>query len=340
MDSKQLRLRWGALLPFVAMLASSSCTELLVTAVVLTDPGGKIPAAPPDLWRELQEKQRSTGLAIAAGGSSLEVIWLDRPQHVSTFFNVRGKYYKLLQVDATGTRIIADDESELRIFDTAWRLIHIFPRVAYMSLELSPDGVHLAVVDPSSRSLSILNGVTGGRIPVTPRGLNPSWSPDGSQLVYEELNVDENAPAPQAPDYERMLRIFSLTTRQTRPLATGFHPSWSPDGRWIVYLSAGHVMLADAEAPKKVRRLSSSRNRGAGRWSPDGEYLLYVESLVSVWNDPDQCPAGIMVYRLKDGANGSVHRSCQVTGSGTYRWLLNKDIARAASADGGSLRLR
>jgi Tol biopolymer transport system component len=99
-------------------------------------------------------------------------------------------------------------------------------------------------------------------------------------------------------------------------------------------------MLADADGPKKMRRLPSSRNRGAGRWSPDGEYLLYVESIISVWNDPDQCPAGIMVYRLRDGANGFAHRSCQVTGSGTYRWLLNKDIAAAASADRGSLRLR
>jgi WD40-like Beta Propeller Repeat len=56
------------------------------------------------------------------------------------------------------------------------------------------------------------------------------WSPDGSKLVYEELNVGEEAEPVRVTGDERMLWMFSLTTAQAAPFAKGFDPSWSPNG--------------------------------------------------------------------------------------------------------------
>ena len=99
----------------------------------------------------------------------------------------------------------------------------------------------------------------------------PSWSPDGSELVY----------AMQGTLWRQ--RIDNTEARQITD-GPGYHsqPDWSPDGRRIVYASYDgqeiELRLLDLETG-----LSRSlvRNGGANlgpRWAPDGRRIAYVST--------------------------------------------------------------
>jgi hypothetical protein len=72
---------------------------------------------------------------------------------------------------------------------------------------LSPDGIHIAIVAPCFRGLSILNGETRVRIPISDAALNPSRSPDSRRLVCEELKAGESGHQALGPLADRALNI-------------------------------------------------------------------------------------------------------------------------------------
>lgn len=105
--------------------------------------------------------------------------------------------------------------------------------------------------------------------------LSPRVSPDGRQVAY--IHGDE-------------LRLLTLDTKATRTLAKGIFGrapmvantgiAWSPDGKWIAYLSAGTKMFVNAWVvpaaggePRQVSWLSNTRANTLS-WSADGAYLL------------------------------------------------------------------
>ena len=65
---------------------------------------------------------------------------------------------------------------------------------------------------------------------------NPKMSPDGKRVVYEvqQANWEENA-------FERNLWIVEVATGEAHPLTSAKKSSttaaWSPDGKWIAFLS-------------------------------------------------------------------------------------------------------
>ena len=107
----------------------------------------------------------------------------------------------------------------------------------------------------------------------------PQFSPDGKQLAFlrndRELCVLDLASG--------KLRILAKAPIDLpRPLDSGQPFSWSPDGRWIAYLSWGPRMFrnvhAVALADGKQVALSSLANTDADNvsWSPDRRSLLFT----------------------------------------------------------------
>ncbi len=106
--------------------------------------------------------------------------------------------------------------------------------------------IHIAVVNADGSGLTSL---TSG-----PADRNPSWSPDGTRIVFSGIYVMD-------PD----------GSRQTR-LADGFLPAWEPNGTRIVFMSSGdgnaEVYVMNADGFGQTRLTNSPENKFSPAWQP------------------------------------------------------------------------
>jgi serine/threonine-protein kinase len=134
--------------------------------------------------------------------------------------------------------------------------------IAYSSYRATPRVVRVtrtgkaSVVDPAWTS-----GVGGLAL-----------SPDGKRLALDQV-VDGRAEIwVKTLDAGPVTRIFSAGSQAYRPF-------WSPDGRWIGFLSemsgAGAAYRAAADGSGTIQRIATSpKSVDEGAWSRDGQWLL------------------------------------------------------------------
>jgi len=108
----------------------------------------------------------------------------------------------------------------------------------------------------------------------------PRFSPDGKWIAYQRDS--------------RELRVIDPATKQDRVVATGTFDTppfpdvrdyaWSPDSRYIAFLSAGAKtfqnvsIVAAAGGPAKPATFLANTNAGSLAWSPDGTFLTFATS--------------------------------------------------------------
>src|SRR5581483_3671909 len=159
-----------------------------------------------------------------------------------------------------------------------------------------PDGEHIAFRSDRDGGGIFIMGRTGEAVRrVTNEGYRPSWSPDGTRLLFVTENVDVNPQNGRGPSE---LRVVDLGTGEVRTLGGGrqaVHASWSPHGTRIalsvryagsrqmdvVTIPAGGGALTDVVA--------NEANDWNAVWSPNARFLYYVSDAsgsMNLWRIP------------------------------------------------------
>src|SRR3954470_1838655 len=135
-------------------------------------------------------------------------------------------------------------------------------RIAYVS-EPQLAGAFIESVLPSGGSPRRLSA----RLPHGSSG--PSFAPDGKRFALTIQKQDGR-------------HVQILSDGRLRELARGRAPSWSPDGRWIAFLSGQKVGSAiflvhpDGTGLHAIGARHAELGATPPAWSPDGRTLVYT----------------------------------------------------------------
>ena len=128
---------------------------------------------------------------------------------------------------------------------------------------------------------------------------NPSWSPDGRRIIF--VSDRNNIAAEDEPimvdggiiigDMRKRPQIYVMDAdgknqqRLSNEFVAEWHPSWSPNGRRIVFTSSGamdvagghwRIYVMDADGGNKQNLSNEGEDDYYPSWSPDGQRIAFV----------------------------------------------------------------
>jgi serine/threonine protein kinase len=156
-------------------------------------------------------------------------------------------------------------------------------QIAFASARSGVPQIYLSNID--STALVQLTSMENG-------ACQPSWSPDGSQLVFI-------SPCSRRGDFfetvyrESSLHLMNVDGTGLKALTTvpgsDFDPAWSPDGKRIAFTSVRdgnkqiYVLDVNTLAITQLTRASGDIEGSQPAWSPDGNLISYTVKRVGAY---------------------------------------------------------
>ena len=187
----------------------------------------------------------------------------------------------------------SDQDRRIEVYDPAREVLTRLTQEGNKRVPVwSPDGTRVAFMsgrgDDSAIYWKSIDGSDAEEVLVQQDGVEMpgSWSPDGTLFAYTVqadvhdiwiLSVEESVAEPF---------LTSATSSQWGPM-------FSPDGRWIAYVSneSGPLEVHLRQYPSGPRLQVSDEGGWSPMWAPDGETLFYVTpdgiEFVSVATEPE-----------------------------------------------------
>ncbi|MBX3277584.1 MAG: S9 family peptidase [Acidobacteria bacterium] len=157
--------------------------------------------------------------------------------------------------------------------------------------EWSPDSRRLALVvgDPDPEAEAAAAAAESGGKPKPPQ-----------PIVIDRYKYKQDGQGYLRSNRHSYVYLFDIETGKLDRLTKGNRdeaaPSWSPDGKWIAFLSdrgpdpdrdpSNQIFIAEAK-PEAVEKAITPRSSRIGRsrpeWSPDGKWIAYLEGEDKKW---------------------------------------------------------
>ena len=193
---------------------------------------------------------------------------------------------------------------------------------------LSPDGRYIAFFSERNGGGLFVMGATGeSPRRLTPSGFDPSWSPDGTRLVY----ATELIQTPLSRMSVSELWVVNVNTGDAEQIYAGdaVQPAWSPSGEriafWRVQANGQRDLFTIAADGTDLRPITEDAPTDwRPVWSPDGRWLYFSSDR----------GGGFGIWRVAiDQATGATSgEPQQITTGGADR-----SVPSAFSADGSRL---
>ena len=276
---------------------------LLSGHIVYGDPGGTLSAVPFDLEQlrvvgspvsildgvHLISSGGRVSFAVSDSGSLVYeptrkqlLAWVDRTGAVLSVTNTEAPYVHLPRISPNGERLLfgttgGDHGRNLHVYDMERGTETLLTKGQSAGPMWTPDGKRITFSSRSSGSwtLSSKSADGSGEVDVLlsrPGSQIPaSWSPDGRTLAYYDYGRDTG----------RDIWMLPVGGEPTPFLVSPFHeyvPRFSPDGRFVVYVSdeSGQEEVYVQPYPGPGERTTISTGGGRSpRWSRDGRELFY-----------------------------------------------------------------
>lgn len=166
-------------------------------------------------------------------------------------FSMRGDIWKM---PAEGGPAVALTAGPAYYFEPAW----------------SPDGTRIALSFQSTGNLELgIVSAEGGAVETiasNPRvDVQPAWSRDGTSLFFVSARSGR---------FQIFRHDFAANS--DTPVTNGTNPAVSPDGKFIAYEQGGLRVLDLATGESKLIRDEETEYRMEPSWTPDGRNIVYV----------------------------------------------------------------